>query len=137
MSLDDEREERIVEKASYVEEAVTVLKRKQDLSEETYLRDREQRAIVEREFQTAIEACLDVASIICKAIGEDVPAENAEKFAVLARQGVLLAETADRMKEAAGFRNVLAHNYGGDIDDAADRWLETAVVPPEEDAGDG
>jgi uncharacterized protein YutE (UPF0331/DUF86 family) len=87
------------------------------LDEAEYLADREQRSIVEREFQTAIEACLDIASLLCKELYDDVPAENARKFAVLAEGGVLSAETAERMAEAAGFRNVLAHNYGDDIDD--------------------
>jgi len=119
VSLDDEREERILDKASYVEEAVRVLKRKQALDEDAYVGDREQRAIVEREFQTAIEACLDIAALLCKAMNEDVPTDNAEKFALLARRDVLSAKTADRMKEAAGFRTVLAHQYGGDIDDAS------------------
>lgn len=47
----------------------------------------------------------------------DVPEENARKFAVLAEQDVLGPETAQRMKEAAGFPNVLAHTYGDDVDD--------------------
>lgn len=41
MTVGDETEERILDKASYVEEAVTVLNRKRALDEETYLSDRE------------------------------------------------------------------------------------------------
>ena len=50
--MDDETETRIVEKVEYIEGALTVLSRKQSLEEAKYLADREQRAIVEREFQT-------------------------------------------------------------------------------------
>lgn len=53
--MDDRIERRIVEKATYVGEAVTLLAEKRDsLSFETYRADREQRDIVEREFETAI-----------------------------------------------------------------------------------
>lgn len=119
MSLDDELEERILEKASYVESAVSVLNRKQSLSRDEFVSDREQRDVVEREFQTAIEACLDIAALLCKEFTGDVPEENAETFSVLYRHDVLSSKTADRMKDAAGFRNVLAHRYGDAIDDGA------------------
>jgi len=114
---DDETEERILDKAGYVEEAVAVLERKRALDEATYLSDREQRAIVEREFQTAIEACLDIAALLCKDLTGGAPEENARKFSVLAEREVLGPETTDRMIDAAGFRNVLAHNYGDAVDD--------------------
>lgn len=117
MTVSDETENRILDKATYVEETVGVLARKQALAKETYLADREQRSIVEREFQTAIEACLDIAALLCKELTSTVPEQNAEKFAVLADRGVLSPDTAEQMKKAAGFRNVLAHNYGEDIDD--------------------
>ena len=66
MSLDAETESRIVEKAEYIEAAVTVLSRKQSLTLSEYLDDREQQAIVEREFQTALEACIDIAELLLK-----------------------------------------------------------------------
>lgn len=115
--MDDETEARIVEKVEFIREAVTVLSNKQDLEKSAYLEDREQRAIVEREFQTALEACLDIAELLLKAASEDVPETNAEKFARLGEHGVLSTETTDAMQEAARFRNVLAHTYGHDIDD--------------------
>lgn len=120
--IDAETETRIVEKAEYIDEAVTVLARKQDLDQEMYLTDREQRAVVEREFQTAIEACLDIAELLITAAGTEVPATNAATFARLGELGVLSADTADTMQDAAGFRNVLAHQYGHDIDDEQVYW---------------
>lgn len=117
MSIDDDAEARILDKVAYVEEAVTVLVQKRALDETTYLDDREQRAIVEREFQTAIEACLDIAGILIAQAGEPMPETNTERFGVLEEVGVLSPEVADRMRTAAGFRNVLAHTYGDDVDD--------------------
>lgn len=118
MTVSDEDEARILQKAEYVREAVTVLARKQSVEENTYRDSREQRAIVEREFQTAIEACLDIASILITSVGEPVAETNAERFEQLEELGVLSQETSTRMQKAAGFRNILAHNYGDDIDDA-------------------
>ena len=115
---DDEIEERILEKVEYVDEATTVLSRKRDLSRDAYETDREQRDIVEREFQTAIEACIDVARLVIRDRDEEVPPTNADAFALLAAQGVLSDGTGQQMQAAAGFRNVLAHKYGGEIDDA-------------------
>jgi len=115
--IDDETETRIVEKAEYIEKAVTLLSRKQHLDRETYLADREQRAIVEREFQTAIEACIDIAQLLIAANDAAVPATNAATFARLGDLNILSADTAEIMQNAAGFRNVLAHQYGHDIDD--------------------
>lgn len=118
MSVDDETEERILEKATYVEEAVAVLSRKRELDEAAYAAEREERSIVEREFQTAIEACIDVAELLLKAEGVDMPSTNAGKFLRLGELDVLSPETVESMEEAAGFRNVLAHRYGHDIDDS-------------------
>lgn len=120
--IDAETETRLVDKVEYIDEAVSVLARKQSLNRETYLDDREQRAVVEREFQTAIEACLDIAELLLTATGSDVPATNAETFARLGDRGMLSTETADTMQDAAGFRNVLAHQYGHDIDGEQVYW---------------
>lgn len=116
MSFDDETESRIVEKVEYIEQAVTVLSRKQSLALSEYLADREQQAIVEREFQTALEACIDIAELPLKSLSGTVPETNAEKFARLGQIDVLSPETAKAMQEAARFRNVLAHTYGFDLD---------------------
>ncbi|UWG51984.1 HEPN domain containing protein [Halalkaliarchaeum sp. AArc-CO] len=117
MTSDTETIERIVDKVEFVADATGLLARKQSLEREEYLADREQQAIVEREFQVAIEACIDIAELLIRDSEEEMPATNADKFHRLERLGALSTETATRMGEAAGFRNVLAHNYGGDLDD--------------------
>lgn len=116
MDLDADTETRIVERVEYIEEAVTVLSRKQSLELAEYLADREQRAIVEREFQTALEACIDIAELLLKASSDDLPDTNAEKILRLGQRDLLSEKTTKSMQEAARFRNVLAHTYGHDID---------------------
>ncbi|WP_312911774.1 type VII toxin-antitoxin system HepT family RNase toxin [Natronosalvus caseinilyticus] len=117
MNVSPQDEIRILEKAAYIEEAVTVLARKQSLDAKAYQDDREERAIVEREFQTTIEACIDIAGILIVAADAPMPETYAGRFASLHELDVLSHETSERMRQAAGFRNVLAHNYGTDIDD--------------------
>jgi len=117
VTVDGETVARILDKAEHVEQSVTFLSQKQELDRQEFLSDWEQQAIVERTFQTAIEACLDIAELLIKTSNKTVPPTNAEKFEILANLGVLTPETADQMQTAAGFRNVLAHNYGHDIDD--------------------
>lgn len=115
--MDARVERRILEKADYVREAVTILAAKRDaLSFEDYRTDREQRDVVEREFETAIEACIDIGKLLLKATTQNVPSTNAAVFRELGNEEVLDASTAERMAQAAGFRNILSHRYGNEID---------------------
>jgi uncharacterized protein YutE (UPF0331/DUF86 family) len=128
VALDDETESRLLDRAEYVEEAVTVLASKQSLAPEDYRSDREQRAIVEREFQTAIEACIDIAGILIAALDEPMPETNADRFVLLIELDVLTEATGSRMRDAAGFRNVLAHRYGNELDhDLVFQHLQTEL----------
>ena len=108
--MDERTERRIVEKAAYVGEAVTLLPTKRDsLSFDVYRNDHEQRDIVEREFETAIEACLDIGKMLLRAEGEDVPETNAQVFRELGCRSILDSDLAEQMAQAAGFRNILSH----------------------------
>lgn len=118
MPVDESTEARVLEKTEYVGEAVVMLASKRDvLSFEEYQDDREQRDIVEREFETAIEACIDIGELLLDADGTTPPETNAGVFRRLGERDVLDSETARRMAQAAGFRNVLSHQYGPEIDD--------------------
>jgi uncharacterized protein YutE (UPF0331/DUF86 family) len=118
--MDDETRRRITEKASYVGDAVETLAEKRDsLSFEEYRDSRESRAVVERELQTAIEACIDIGEMVLRSRDIAVPETNRGVFRRLEAQAVLDEATGDRMARAAGPRNVLTHQYGTDIDDEA------------------
>ena len=62
-------------------------------------------------FVTAIEGCLDVAHHLAASEQWGAPDTNASAFALLARHDVLPATLAQTMASAAGFRNVLVHQY--------------------------
>lgn len=116
--MEERTERRILDKAGYIVDAVDVLAAKRDnLTFEEYTANREDRDVVEREFETAIEAAIDIATMLLRATDRDVPETNAATFYELAREGILEEATAERMARAAGFRNILAHRYGNEIDD--------------------
>lgn len=116
--MDQSTRRRILEKAEYVSDAVTVLAEKRDsLSFEEYAERREARDVVEREFQTAIEACLDIGRMVLESLDCEIPETNAAVFRTLGDEDVLTDDVATRMAQAAGFRNVLTHQYGAEIDD--------------------
>jgi uncharacterized protein YutE (UPF0331/DUF86 family) len=116
MTIPADIEARILDKAEYVEEALTILSEKQALDRTTYQENREQQAIVEREFQTAIEACIDIAGLLLRALDKTMPETYAERFSLLEDHGVLSSETSEQMRKAAGFRNILVHRYGDEIE---------------------
>ena len=116
--MDASTEQRILSKVEYVREAVVILADVRDSSSfDEYQTDRRQRDVVEREFQTAIEACIDIGSMILRVEDAEVLDTNAAVFRRLVDYGILEQQLGQRMAEAAGFRNVLAHKYGMGIDD--------------------
>lgn len=87
------------------------LEEKRGVSLASYRGDRDLQDIVERRFEKAIQACLDVASHLVAALPTREPSSYRDLFQVLAEEGVLDGDLADTMGEMAGFRNVLAHDY--------------------------
>ena len=71
---------------------------------------REER-FVEHTLQIAIQAALDVASHVVsdERLGE--PSTNRELFELMKRAGWLPDELVLRLKDMAGFRNILVHGY--------------------------
>ena len=71
---------------------------------------REER-FVEHTLQIAIQAALDAASHIVsdERLGE--PSTNRELFELMRRAGWLPNELVVRLKDMAGFRNILVHGY--------------------------
>jgi uncharacterized protein YutE (UPF0331/DUF86 family) len=94
-----------------LEEYLRGLREKQDCTLDEYRRDKDRRDIVERRFEKATQASLDIASHIVAAEGFREPHDYGDLFRVLEEEGVLSSSTADAMVEMAGFRNVLAHEY--------------------------
>jgi uncharacterized protein YutE (UPF0331/DUF86 family) len=74
--------------------------------------DRTAREIVILNLFVAIQECLSLATHWLADAGRAVPGSYAEVFQALADQGVIDRGLAGRLARAAGFRNLIAHQYG-------------------------
>lgn len=103
----------IAKKLAFIDTCVNQL-RKLARPEQVAIDVREER-FVEHTLQIAVQAALDVASHIVsdERLGE--PASNKELFDLLAKHGWLDAALVGRLRDMAGFRNVLVHGYS-DVD---------------------
>ena len=101
----------IAARLSVIARSVSALKELQRLSFDEFEADHILQSAAERDFQVAIQAALDIASIILASIGVDIPDTYAEIFAGLAEVGVIPADFAQRLVGMAKFRNVLVHMY--------------------------
>jgi uncharacterized protein YutE (UPF0331/DUF86 family) len=115
-SFPDDRLNRILDAVETIEESIGVLTRKQHLDREEYKADSEARDVVERRFVKMTEAAIDIAETLVKQERGEPPASNPESMHLLDEVGVLSTGTAERMAQAARFRNVLSHTYGRIID---------------------
>lgn len=108
--------ETIVEKVEYVEACLELLASKQSVSRETFRDDPETRDVVERRFEKASQACIDIARMLLRDIDGTAAGSNAAAMRRLSEVDVLSEATAESMAQAALFRNVLAHEYGDVLD---------------------
>lgn len=69
------------------------------------------RAAVERWLQVAIEACVDIAAHVVADEGWTPPTSARASFEVLALNGRIPADLAQRLGSAAALRNLLVHDY--------------------------
>lgn len=103
--------EKIAEFLKVIREALDMLREFQSVRLEGYRKDRKVQDIVEREFERAILACIDIGARIISIRGFSPASSYVEVFDVLHRNGVLPEDLAEEMQDLARFRNVLAHEY--------------------------
>jgi len=111
-------------KLGKLEEYLRGLDEKKGVSKEEYLEDRDLQDIVERRFEKAIQASIDVASHIVSAEGFREARDYGDLFVVLGEEDVIDEDLDSKMVEMAGFRNVLAHEYSGIDDERVYRHLD-------------
>ncbi len=61
--------------------------------------------------QRGCELAIDIANHLIRAKKLGVPQSSRESFSILAREGLIPADTAEKMMNMVGFRNVLVHRY--------------------------
>lgn len=81
-------------------------KEKGEFSDESLLRD-----VVERNFEVAIQCCLDIANRIISIERTKKPSDYRDSLLKLGELGVIPRDFARSIAPLAGFRNVLIHEY--------------------------
>lgn len=96
---------------SRLREYVSALREAEDITWETYRRNRRERAFVERYLHLAIQTVFDIANHVIAFQGWKEPETYRETFAVLAEHGILPEENVSDFQRMAAFRNMLVHHY--------------------------
>lgn len=101
----------LYKRISGVREHLNRLATRRGLSLEQFLGDPDSQDVIVHNLQLAIQGCIDIGAHVIANEGWGVPGSYAEVFSMLRKNGVLAPELAERMARAAGFRNILIHDY--------------------------
>ncbi len=104
--------DRIKEKIDEIEQFLEELESSLPEDFEKYKTDYKLRAIGERYFEKIIESAVDLAFLIIKERNLKQPEEDKQAFDILAKEKIISESLADKLKDAKGMRNILAHEYG-------------------------
>jgi uncharacterized protein YutE (UPF0331/DUF86 family) len=105
--------ELLAKKLAFVESCVADLRRL--AITENIDSDVKERRFVEHTVQLAIQGCLDAASHIVSDDRLGEPQTNQELFRLLEQAGRISKDLSQKLRAAAGFRNILVHGYA-DVD---------------------
>ncbi|WP_246988101.1 type VII toxin-antitoxin system HepT family RNase toxin [Halorientalis marina] len=108
-------EDVIVDKLRYINRYTDDLKQMRGMSKEEYVEDMVTQRADERTLLNLVQACIDLAQHIRSAKGLSPTGTAKQEMQALGNADILSRETQEKMEEAIGFRNILAHRYG-DID---------------------
>jgi uncharacterized protein YutE (UPF0331/DUF86 family) len=101
----------IAARLGIIANCVNALKALQNLTYDEFVSDHIVRSAVERNFQVAVQAALDIASMILADSNVDIPQAYADLFPALAEIGVIPGDFSEKLVYMAKFRNVLVHMY--------------------------
>ncbi len=77
-----------------------------------YESDKIVRAACERYFEKVVESVTDLAFIVITLKKFRVPDDDIDSFRILQENGIIDDELYNRLKDAKGMRNFIAHQYG-------------------------
>lgn len=107
---------RINDKIEELEKYLSELEEFIPQSFEDYANDAKSKAACERYAEKIIEAIVNIAFLIIKLKGFKMPEEDKQAFDILSDNKIIPEDLSDKLKEAKGMRNILAHEYG-EVDD--------------------
>lgn len=107
---------RIQDKRKEIETYLSELAIIKPVSLEEYKLDLKTKAACERYAEKIIEAVVDLSFLIIKEKGGHMPEDDKQIFDILFQNNVIAQQLAEKLKDAKGMRNIIAHEYGS-IDD--------------------
>jgi len=107
---------RIKDKINQIQEYLEELENVIPNTFQEYKTNLEKRLASERAFEKIIEAASDLAILIIKEKRYEFPEEDSKAFDILEDKSLISKELSEKLKQAKGMRNFLAHQYGK-IDD--------------------
>ncbi len=103
--------EKISEKLKYLEISLNYLRSRRNITLGDLQSNYELRSAIERNFQIAIEAAIDISEMIISEEGAKMPETYGEAFLRLGEMGVIPRDFSTQLAQMAGFRNILVHQY--------------------------
>ena len=94
-----------------LEQALRRLESKKDVRLDEFLKNWEIHSAVIREFQVAIEACIDIGNHIISEKGWESPESYKDVAEILAKYGVISQDFKEVFKKMIAFKNVIVHEY--------------------------
>ncbi len=100
---------------------------------EVYLEDKKSRAACERYFEKIIECVVSLAFKIVQDRKLEVPDDDKTVFETLHKNGFIDKIIVEKLKNAKGMRNILAHEYGKVDDTLIFEAVHSNIIPDVEE----
>lgn len=94
-----------------LEQYLRLLRELSKVSLDEYMKDQILQDSAERNLQLAAQVCIDIGNHVIADRGYRAPYGYGDIFSVLMEEGLLPMELAGTMRQIAGFRNILVHDY--------------------------
>ena len=120
---------RITDKIDEIEKDVSELSEIMPFNFEQYNSEFKTKAACERYFEKIIESVVDLAFLVIKECRLKIPEEDKQAFDILNEEDVISDSLKERLKDAKGMRNILAHEYGKINDEMVFESLKEQLIP--------
>ena len=111
MQLQTEGINKIYSKIESLKSYILILNKIKDITLDEIENDPIKRGAIERYLQLSIESCIDIAEIIISDQRLPAPLTSKETIEILGKEKIIDEEFSRRFSKAAGFRNILIHDY--------------------------
>lgn len=100
---------------------------------EEYLDNFEKKLACERCFEKIVMAIVDLGFLTIKEFQLKFPEEDEQTFETLAKGNIIDFKLAEKLSDAKGMRNILAHEYGKVDDELVFESITEQIIPDTEE----